>query len=420
MPDHSSLTRIRERYGLEVFRNFFEKIVELCIEAGLIKGDELFFDSTTVKADAARSSLVPRLFVLGHVEELFENAPIEQTVSTPKPPRADATLPTAEDPELKVANEAQEDFISSIGRRGAPSRVPNPHLKRSGDVVSRTDPDARLAGHIKASAKMGYKAHYVVDGGKARVIVNALVTRADLQDNQPTLDLLWRTCFRWRLKLHHVTGDSVYGTLPNVKAVEQAGIRAYTPIIDYTRGKRLFNKEEFVYDDERDLYVCPAGELLKKDGIRFKQQITRYIANPDTCNACLLKVKCTDGKSGRAVARSFDEEYYDRVRSYRGTFAYEKALRKRKVWIEPLFAEAKEWHGMREVRLRTLERVNAEVLVIASGQNVKRLLEFGGRGPKKVAQAAALRPPERARLRYVFRHRAICRAFFNMLPGFMR
>ncbi len=133
-------------------------------------------------------------------------------------------------------------------------------------------------------------------------------------------------------------------------------------------------------------------------------RITRYIADPETCAACALKSRCTDGKSGRAVARSFGEEYYDRVRSYRGTFPYEKALRKRKVWIEPLFAEAKEWHGMREVRLRTLERVNAEVLIVAAGQNVKRLLEFGRRGPKKPTGAAALCPFNGARLRPVQGH----------------
>ena len=80
-------------------------------------------------------------------------------------------------------------------------------------------------------------------------------------------------------------------------------------------------------------------------------------------------------------------------RAYRGSFPYEKALRKRRVCIEPLFAEAKDWHGMRRFLPRKLEKVNIEALLIASGQNVKRLLTFGGRRPKKLAQAAALRPP---------------------------
>jgi Transposase DDE domain len=91
--------------------------------------------------------------------------------------------------------------------------------------------------------------------------------------------------------------------------------------------------------------------------------------------------------------RSFEEELLERVRAYRGTGPYEKALRKRKVWVEPMFAEAKEWHGMRRFRLRRLWRVNAEAMVIATGQNIKRLLTVTGRGPRKLAQAQALRPP---------------------------
>jgi transposase len=60
LPDHSSLTRIRERYGLKVFRRFFELIVEECMDAGLVWGKELFFDSTKVEADAAVDSLASR------------------------------------------------------------------------------------------------------------------------------------------------------------------------------------------------------------------------------------------------------------------------------------------------------------------------------------------------------------------------
>src|ERR671919_320197 len=52
LPDHSSLTRIRERYGLEVFRRFFEAIVERCLAAGVGWGEEVFIDSADVEAHA--------------------------------------------------------------------------------------------------------------------------------------------------------------------------------------------------------------------------------------------------------------------------------------------------------------------------------------------------------------------------------
>ena len=73
LPDHSSLTYIRQRYGLEVFRRFFEEIVEMCIEAGLVWGKELYFDSTKVEANASVGSLAPRFAIEAHLERLFED-----------------------------------------------------------------------------------------------------------------------------------------------------------------------------------------------------------------------------------------------------------------------------------------------------------------------------------------------------------
>src|SRR5438270_6544110 len=71
LPDHSSLTRIRERYGVEVFRRFFDAIVEQCQQEGLVWGKELYFDGTKVAANAAKESLKPRFAIDAHLENLF-------------------------------------------------------------------------------------------------------------------------------------------------------------------------------------------------------------------------------------------------------------------------------------------------------------------------------------------------------------
>jgi hypothetical protein len=68
------------------------------------------------------------------------------------------------------------------------------------------------------------------------------------------------------------------------------------------------------------------------------------------------------------VRRDFNEEYLERVRAYHETEPYKKAMRKRRVWVEPLFAEAKDWHGLRQFRLRRLEKVNSEALLTFTGQ----------------------------------------------------
>src|SRR2546421_4586787 len=67
LPDHSSLTRIRERYGVEVFRRFFDAIVEQCQQAGLVWGKELYIDATKVQANASRDSVKPRFAVEAHL-----------------------------------------------------------------------------------------------------------------------------------------------------------------------------------------------------------------------------------------------------------------------------------------------------------------------------------------------------------------
>jgi hypothetical protein len=132
-----------------------------------------------------------------------------------------------------------------------------------------------------------------------------------------------------------------------------------------------------------------------------------------------LKSECTEGKSGRAVNRNFDERYFEKVKGYYELEAYKKAMRKRKVWIEPMFAEAKQWHGMERMRLRMLERVNCEALTTAAGQNIKRLLTFGSRGPRRPALVAALRPPKRPSLSLGHRRSGAnfpSPRFLNILP----
>ena len=103
----------------------------------------------------------------------------------------------------------------------------------------------------------------------------------------------------------------------------------------------------------------------------------------------MVKAACTRSRQGRQVKRSVAEEDLDRVRSYHDTESYRKALRKRRVWVEPLFAEAKPWHGLSRFRLRGLTKVNGEALLIAAGQNLKRLLSWHGWGRRPWPSGAA-------------------------------
>jgi transposase len=174
LPDHSSLTRICARYGLEVFRRFFEEVVEQCRRAGLVWGKELYFDATKVNANASLDSLVPRFAVearellSAHLKALFAaesqsaegQEPAEQVspaptqevtgaslaadAASPAPPASPTPLPASPPTficdDLAEANAARHDWIAAEGR---PRREVRGYYQRTADVrVSTTDPDA--------------------------------------------------------------------------------------------------------------------------------------------------------------------------------------------------------------------------------------------------------------------------------------
>jgi transposase len=328
LPDHSSLTRIRERYGLSVFRRFFERIVEMCFEAGLVWGEELYFDATKVEANASLDSTRSRsLFenlqnrLKEHLGEIFsEQMSFAQDAHTAG--IAAVVGPTAEKRRALAQNNARQHRWISEAEAGRQHReVVRWGYKRMADLrVSTTDPDASpMQAKNKGTSRLGYQTHYVVDGGKARVILDVLVTPAEVTENLPMLDLLFRSCFRWHLHPRLVTADAAYGTTENIAAIEKAGIRAYTALVDHEKRTSLFGRDAFTYDVEKDLYTCPQGELLVRRGYDYRERSIRYAASAATCNACPLKARCTKSTKGRWIRRSFDEEYLERARAYRAT-----------------------------------------------------------------------------------------------------
>jgi transposase len=352
VPDHSSLSKIRERFGLEVFQQFFEQIVELCIEAGLVWGEELYFDGTKVRANASINNMIDRTEFEAHqhLDQLFELS------------KAD---PSGFGKMVAKYN----------GKRLHGIRKPHYH-RITDNQVSPIDPDSaptQLSGG--AGSVLGYRDHYVVDGGKARIILSALVTPASIMDNTPILDLIDWVRSRWRLAPKLAVGDSKYGTMPNIVGLEERGIKAYLPTSDFSNRTKYYPTKLFQYDSENDHYVCPQGQILPLTSRRYTEQVILYRAKASVCNACPVKSKCTGSKSGRHIFRSFFHEYLDKAETYRQTEAYLKAMRKRSIWVEPLFGEAKEFHCLRRFRLRRLHKVNIEGVMVAAGQNLKRLIK---------------------------------------------
>jgi len=114
--------------------------------------------------------------------------PLALPVSLSDAPRTD----------LAATNATRQEWIERAGR---PARdVIRTGYRRVADVrASTTAPAATLMPLKGGGLHLGYHDHYVVDGGKARLILQVLVTPSEVMEYQPALDLLWRSRLRWRV-----------------------------------------------------------------------------------------------------------------------------------------------------------------------------------------------------------------------------
>lgn len=366
VPDHSSLSKIRDRFGVQVFQQFFEKIVELCIDTNLVWGKELYFDGTQVFGNAHIDSLVNRIqpYIIDRFpeEDSVEGSVTNDVIDVTPPPK-----------------QHSRRFIEKYNGERIPEQHKTSGYKRTTDErVSTTDPDATpMLPGFGGKSHLGYHTHYVVDGGKSRIILAALITPASVMDNTPMLDLARWTRFRWQIHPQIAVGDTRYGSGYNIAGLEQDGIKAYIPphIQGSHQRHKKYHQSLFTYNAVEDHYICPQGEILPYKFTSAKLGGKIYRAKKKVCDACPVTKECRTGKYGRRIRRSFYQKYTERAEAYQSTEAYKKAMRKRQVWVEPKFGEIKQWHRGRCFRLRGLDKVNIEGLLRAAGQNIKQLLK---------------------------------------------
>jgi transposase len=361
IPDHSVLSKARVRFGMEVFEAFFNRTVELCQAAGLVRGEAAFLDSTLMQANAALASLEPSL---GHqppmspkryVKQLFEENPIESQEPSSGPSDGPPT----------------EELVRSKERPPAAAKRPLNRRARS-----RTDPEASIIHHPTFGLHLAYKAHVAVDDHPARVITAAVVTPGATADEYLLEELLWRHRQRVGRLPRHVVADRRYGTLHHYRYLAQLGIRAAIP---QRAGKKrnaggVWSIRDFRYDAECDTYACPAGETLARQSVRASERMVAYKAPPGVCRACRFRGQCSPTGKERGLRRSFDRGYLDEAQRWLKTEEGKRRFGQRKVYVETVFALAKDRHGLRRAQWRGKWKVQIQVWLTAAAMNIKKLV----------------------------------------------
>lgn len=341
--DASTLSQNRRRrYQDEtVAQGIFDRIVEQAIRAGLVDGTVLYTDSTHLKANANKTK--------------FDLSVVAKS-------RADY---------WEALDAAIEEDRAVHGKKPLKEKERQPALKET--KVSRTDPDSGYMVRDGKPKGFFYLDHRTVDGRHA-IITDSHATPASVHDSIVYLGRLDRQIERFGFDVAAVGLDAGYATPGIAKGLEDREIRGVTGYRNPTPPKPgMMRKSAFVYEPEADGYRCPRGQLLAyattdRNGYR------QYKSDPAICRTCPLLASCTaSANATRLITRHVWQDARERNDANRKT-AWGKAIyRRRKETVERSFADAKQLHGHRHARFRSLTSVRVQCLLTAAAQNIKKI-----------------------------------------------
>jgi transposase len=343
IPDHSAFTRARnERFrNQDIFRFAFERVVEACIKAGLVGGEGFAVDASLIAADANKCGSTPG----GEWSHDIDPA---------------------------TARRAVQDYLANLD---------DPAWGAATDVVPKfvapADPAAQWTGAMKSAAFFAYADNYLIDV-KAGIIMDVEASRAIRQaEVGASQTMIERTEATFGVKPDWLAADTAYGSAPNLHfLVDKKNIAPHVPVIDKSkRDDGTFSREDFIYDEARDCYVCLNGKVLPRSsgarGSRGDDMIS-YFARVADCRACPLKSRCCSKSPSRKITRHIHEAARDVARAIAKTPAYDQTRRDRKK-VEMLFAHLKRILRMGRLRLRGPAGAQFEFTLAAIAQNLRRL-----------------------------------------------
>lgn len=333
VPNHSVLSKARARWGTEVFCQLFVRTVEQCVAAGLVDGKKLHIDSSLVRADASKDSIV----------------------------KASPELVAA----LRQAYAQQEQKLEPLESQAV-----------NASHVSTTDPNATLGkGGGSAVSQLSYKHHRVVDDAQG-VITAVQTTTGCAGDAGQLPGLVQQHQKNTGGKVDTAVGDKHYGSAENYRYCQQHQIAAH--LGQAPAPMNGFAVSAFIYESESDRYRCPAGHYLYYHNFKKQDQLVEYkIEQASLCANCKLRAQCTKSKTGRTVTRPLFSELVEAGRMQANSQAARQDLRRRKYLMEGSFADAANNHGFKRARWRGLWRQQIQDWLIAAIQNLRILMKKG-------------------------------------------
>jgi transposase len=362
-PDHKTIAEFRRKHRVSL-RRVLKQSVRMCLELGLIAGNTLFVDGSKLRANASLNQQWTQARCQKWLVKIDDR--IEEILA-----------------ECERADEAESDDGSLVridrelavqGKLKSKVKAILEQLRESEkETINSTDPDCvRTRGRHGSDA--GYNLQMVVDV-KEGLIIHSDVVNAN-NDLGQLADQLEQAEEVLVEPVTTVCADAGYCQYEDLEKLDRQGIKVIVPSKNQASRKvaKPFQKSEFRYQSENDVYTCPAGQILSYQR-PIGQKKKEYRTGKGVCRQCRYFGECTtDRKNGRLLVRYVNEEFRERL-----ACVFEQpdsraiyGLRKQK--SELPFGHIKRNLHADHFLLRRLAGVRAEASLLATSFNIARLI----------------------------------------------
>lgn len=410
LPWFSTLSRTRALLPDDVFSAAFERVLKLCIEAGMVGGHTQAIDSAPIKANASMDSLelkVPETDLEEHLRRVRAMSAVDKQAKNNKQdndrdedrkhePRRKAKNNKAPNEQRKVtATKDQLQEIAARNKKWSENQTERPGAKNNNSKYtsnkthySPTDPDARISVKPGKARKLNYHAQMAVDT-ENHVITHIAADFADKKDNQSLQQItkaLQLRLSKEQLLWRNLLADAGYSSGDNYAFLEKLGIDSYIP----PHGTYKGGPEGFEYHKDGNYWLCRNN---KKVTFRktFEEKGTlknRYLTKRSDCKGCPFKTQCIPSSHEKRIDITYYNEEYQRAIS-RVRSKYGQHLKhKRSATVEPVFGTLTQFMGLRKINTRGIQNATKCMLAAAMAYNLKKLLKHTENRTKSEAQIA--------------------------------
>jgi transposase len=345
-PDESTLRKTRRSMPEEVFHAVFARVLDQCQAAGLLKGRVVGTDSTQIDANASMESLRHKTLGCTYEEYILALRRQDQPEATPAEAKA--------------------------GDRNRSGKASNQEWE------SRTDPEARVMQHADGHTHLSFRVDTTVDL-ETGVLVVAGAEYANVSDQADFLgrvDEAEATLAERGLELLAVVADKGHHSGENLAGLQERELVGLISSPNSTRGQPGFRREDFTYEAERDLFVCPAGVVLRRRPLP-EGQARQYQARGSDCRGCPHFGVCTKSKTGRSLSVPVHEDLIQANRARGRDPELRPLFQIRRQRGEGPFGYFKQFGGLRRFAGRGLAYATKKTLIAGAGWNLLRLLAHG-------------------------------------------